>query len=63
MMRFMRLSDSTISRPSWCGVPPPIMPVLPPCGTTATFSAAQSFTTSATSSELAGRTTASAVPR
>ena len=41
----MRLSDSTISRPSSCGVPPPTMPVLPPWGTIATFSAAQSFTT------------------
>ncbi len=37
----MRLSDSTISWPSSCGVPPPIMPVLPPWGTIATFSAAQ----------------------
>ena len=59
----MRVSDSTISRPSSCGVPPPDMPVLPPCGQIATFSAAQSFTTAATSSVVAGRTIASAVPR
>ena len=59
----MRLSDSTISWPLWSGVPPPTMPVLPPCGTIAIFSAAQSFTTAATSSVVAGRTMASAVPR
>ena len=59
----MRVSDSTISRPSSCGVAPPDMPVLPPWGTIATFSAAQSFTTADTSSVVAGRTIASALPR
>ena len=58
----MRFSDSTISRPFSSGVPPPTRPVLPPCGTTATFSAAHSPTTAATSPVLAGRTTASALP-
>jgi hypothetical protein len=29
----MRVSDSTISSPDACGVPPPTSPVLPPCGT------------------------------
>ena len=44
------------------GVAPPIRPVLPPWGTMAMPLSKQSFTTSDTSSVLAGRTTTAAVP-
>jgi len=56
----MRESESTISRLDPLGTEPPERPVLPPCGTSATLSRAQSATTRATSAVLAGRTTHSA---
>jgi hypothetical protein len=62
-MRFMRASDTTISRRDPVGTEPPESPVLPPCGTSATRSRAQCRTTSETSRVLAGRTTHSAFAR
>ena len=58
----MRPSESKM--PLWVGqgVAPPIRPVLPPWGTMAMPLSKQSFTTLATSSVLAGRTTTAAEP-
>ena len=61
--RFMRCRLKTTWVPVASGVEPTTMPVLPPCGTMLTRAAAQAFTTKATSCVLAGRTTASALPR
>ena len=58
----MRESESTISAPAALGVAPPIMPVLPPCGTMAIRRSAQKRTTEATSAVDAGRTTAGVCP-
>ena len=61
-MRFIRSSRTTTLRPSAGGVAAPHMPVFPPCGTTRTPCSAQSRTTDATCSVLAGFTTATARP-
>ena len=67
---FRRCRLSTICRPDSSGVEPTTRPVLPPCGTMprplsgcCVKKLAQALTTCATSSVLAGRTTASALPR
>ena len=61
-MRFMRDSDSTISRRAPVGTEPPHRPVLPPCGTIATPASAHRRTTADTSAVVAGRTTPTAAP-
>ena len=59
----MRVRLSTTWVPLASGVEPTTMPVLPPWGTMLTPAAAQAFTTAATCSVEAGRTTARALPR
>ena len=56
-MRFSRASETTICRPPSSGMAPPTMEVLPPWGTSGCPAAAQSFTTSASSAVLPGRST------
>ena len=58
----IRPSDSTTCEPESSGTAPPLMPVLPPCGTTATPAAWVADSTAATSAVLPGRTTASGRP-
>ena len=60
---FRRVRLSTICVPVSSGVEPTDRPVLPPCGIRLTLCSAQALTTAATSLVLAGRTTASALPR
>ena len=59
----MRCMLSTTWVPLSLGIEPTTKPVLPPCGTMLTLAFAQALTVAATSSVLAGRTTASALPR
>src|SRR5256885_2085910 len=61
-MRFIRLSERINALPSAGGVAPAAMPVLPPCGTSATRCRAASRTISATSSVDAGARIAGAAP-
>jgi len=60
--RFMRERLITTCVPDASGTDAPHKLVLPPCGTIAIFSCARSVTTRATSSVLAGFTTAAARP-
>ncbi len=62
-MRFMRASDSTISRCLPVGTDAPERPVLPPCGTIAMPASAHRRTTADTSAVVAGRTTPRAAPQ
>ena len=61
--RRRRASESTTALPVASGTDAPHMPVLPPCGTIGVCISAQVFTTAATSSVVAGRTTAAVAPR